>query len=47
MIILLRSWADHVARTGNKRNAYEVIVEREERRQLGRRGLRWDHKEII
>jgi len=48
MIIPLRtmSWADHVARMGNERNAYRVFVGREGRRQLGRQRLRWGHKEL-
>jgi len=40
------SWADRVARMGNKRNAYGVFVGREGRRELVRRRLKWGHKEI-
>jgi hypothetical protein len=36
-------WAGHVARTGERRGAYRVLVEKPEgKRSLGRRRLRWD-----
>jgi hypothetical protein len=50
-IIKLRSirWAGHVARMGEKRNAYRILVGRSEgRRPLGRPRLRWvDNIKII
>jgi hypothetical protein len=46
-------WAGHVARNGEKRNAYRLLVGKpEERRLLGRPGRRWldnirmDHVEV-
>jgi hypothetical protein len=37
-------WAGHVSRTGDRRGAYTVLVERpEERRSLGRRKRRLEH----
>ncbi|KAJ4445711.1 hypothetical protein ANN_12396 [Periplaneta americana] len=39
----LRRWAGHVARTGESRNAYRVLVGRPEgKRPLGRRRRRWE-----
>jgi hypothetical protein len=36
-------WAGHVARIGEKRDAYRILVERPEgRRQLGRPRRRWE-----
>jgi hypothetical protein len=43
-MIKLRSmrWAGHVARTGEKRNAYRILVGKlEEKRPLGRPRRRW------
>jgi hypothetical protein len=38
-------WAGHVARTGEKRNAYRLLVEKPEgRRPLGRPRRRWVDK---
>jgi hypothetical protein len=36
-------WAGHVARMGEKRGAYRILVGRPEgKRQLGRPSLRWE-----
>jgi hypothetical protein len=36
-------WAGYVARTGKRRDAYRVLMEKPDgRRPLGRPGLRWD-----
>jgi hypothetical protein len=57
MIRMIKSrsmkWAEHVARMGEKRNAYRILVGRPEgKRPLGRPRHRWvdnikmDHREI-
>jgi predicted transcriptional regulator of viral defense system len=41
-------WAGHVARMGDTRGVYRVLVKRtEEKRQLARLGCRWDNNNKI
>jgi hypothetical protein len=43
-VIKSRRWAGHVARMGEKRDAYRILVGRPEgRRPLGRPRRRWDN----
>ena len=42
-IIRVITWAGHVARVENRRNAYRVLVRRPEgKKALGRHGQRWE-----
>jgi hypothetical protein len=37
-----RRWAEHVARMGEKRHAYRVLVGKLRNKSLGRPGRRWE-----
>jgi hypothetical protein len=44
MKLMRMRWAGHVARMGEKRNAYRILVGKPEgKRPLGRPRCRWDH----